>query len=429
MSADRNPLDLLRDRGLVQDVTDEEGLRKLLAGERVTFYVGFDPTAPSLHVGHLVGMMAMSWLQHLGHRPIAVAGGATGRIGDPSGRDEERELLGEDRIADNLGRIRAQLARVIDLGGGEAGLLLDNAEWLGQMTFLDFLRDVGKHFSVNAMIVRESVRRRLEEREQGISFTEFSYQLLQAYDFAHLYAVHGCRLQGGGSDQWGNITAGVELTRRLHGGEVFGVVWPLLSRSDGRKFSKSSGQAVWLDPELTSPYEFYQWFYNVPDADAARFLRLFTFLDLQEVEEIGAAHGEDRAGRLAQRRLAEEVTRIVHGEEGLGQARRATEVLFGEEPYTDLDDSTLAGAFGAAPSVDLPRDRLEDGLGLLELMVEVGAASSNGQARRLVQQGGVALNNVRVGDPSRSVDPRDLASQSLLVVRVGKRRHYLARFV
>jgi len=236
-----DPIDLLRGRGFVQAVTDEDALRHLFATEQVTYYVGFDPTAASLHIGHLMGMMAMGWLQRAGHRPIAVAGGGTGRIGDPSFRDEERELLDDDRLSQNLEGIRAQLSHVVDL---RDGLLLDNYEWLGSLGFIDFLREVGKHFSVNAMIARESVRRRLEEREHGISFTEFSYQLLQAYDFAHLYAAHGCRLQCGGSDQWGNITAGIDLTRRLHGGEVYGLVWPLVERSDGRKFSKSTGEAV-----------------------------------------------------------------------------------------------------------------------------------------------------------------------------------------
>ncbi len=260
-----DPIEVLRGRGFLQAVTDEDALRRLFAAGRVTYYVGFDPTGPSLHIGHLKGMMAMAWLQRLGHRPIALSGGGTGRIGDPSFRDDERELLDEERLSRNLDGIRTQLSRVLDL---QDGLLLDNYEWLGSFGFIEFMRDVGKHFSVNAMIARESVRRRLEEREHGISFTEFSYQLLQAYDFAHLYAAHGCRLQGGGSDQWGNITAGIDLTRRLHGGEVYGLVWPLVERSDGRKFSKSTGEAVWLDAELTSPYAFYQWFLNVPDEDA-----------------------------------------------------------------------------------------------------------------------------------------------------------------
>jgi tyrosyl-tRNA synthetase len=429
MTSDVNPLDVLRVRGFVQDVTDEDGLRKLFTTEQVTYYVGFDPTAPSLHAGNLVGMMAMSWLQRLGHRPIAIAGGATGRIGDPSGRDEERQLLDEEQLQRNLSGIRAQLSHVVDLSSPARGLLLDNHEWLGTMSFLDFLRDVGKHFSVNTMIARESVRRRLEEREQGISYTEFSYQLLQAYDFAHLYATEGCRLQGGGSDQWGNIVAGIDLVRRLHGGDAYGIVWPLVERSDGRKMGKSADGAVWLDAELTSAYAYYQWFLNVPDADVVRFLKLFTYLDLDEVAELGHEVDEHPAGRVAQRRLAEEATRVMHGDEGVAAAERATRVLFGGEPFRGLDDRTLAEAFETAPSAELPRVRLDEGMGLLDLMREVGATRSNGEARRAVQQGGVRINNAPVDDPGRTVGPEDLASATTLVLRIGKKRHHLVRFV
>ncbi|MBW3618729.1 MAG: tyrosine--tRNA ligase [Actinobacteria bacterium] len=428
MTTDRNPIDVLRARGFVQDVTDEDGLRELFATEQVTYYVGFDPTAPSLHVGNLVGMMAMSWLQRLGHRPIAIAGGATGRIGDPSGRDEERQLLDEEQLQRNLSGIRAQLSHVIDLSSPERGLLLDNHEWLGVISFLDFLRDVGKHFSVNAMISRESVKKRLEEREQGISFTEFSYQLLQAYDFAHLFEAEGCRLQGGGSDQWGNIVAGIDLTRRLQGGEAFGLVWPLVERSDGRKMGKSAEGAVWLDPERTSPYAYYQWFLNLPDADVIRFLKLFTYLELEEIAELESQLERDPAGRLAQRRLAEEATRIMHGDDGVAAARQATDALFGTDRFAGIDDRVLADAFDAAPSADLDRAALVDGIGLLEVMTAVGAARSNGEARRLVDQGGVRLNNVPVDDPTRTLGPDDLAGESTLVLRVGKKRYFLARF-
>jgi tyrosyl-tRNA synthetase len=431
MSSDptANPIDVLRARGFVQDCTDEAGLRELFETERVTMYVGFDPTAPSLHVGNLVGMMALAWIQRLGHRPIALAGGATGRIGDPSGRDDERELLDEDQLQANLDAIRRQLSQLIDLDTPEQGRLVDNHDWTAPLSFLDFLRDVGKHFSVNAMIARESVKRRLEAREQGISFTEFSYQLLQAYDFAHLYASEGCRLQGGGSDQWGNITAGTDLVRKLHGGEAFGLVWALITTSDGSKFGKSAGNAVWLDPEMTSPYGYYQYWMNTHDDDVERFLKLFTFLDLDEVEDIVTEHAADPSARLGQRRLAEEATRILHGDDAVEQARAATEVLFGDAEFRGLDDRVLADAFAAAPTTELARTRLEDGLGLLELMTEVSAAKSNGEARRLVQQGGVRLNNVKVEDPTRTLGPDDLASDSALVLRVGKKRYHLARFV
>jgi tyrosyl-tRNA synthetase len=428
-TTERNAFDVLAERGFVQDVTDEEGLGKLLDTESVSFYYGVDPTAASLHVGNLIGCMAMSWLQRLGHRPIALAGGATGRIGDPSGTDEERELLDEGRLTRYLDTIKGQLSRFLDLSTPERGLLVDNHDWLGSITYLDFLRDVGKHFSVNAMIGREAVRRRLEERDQGISYTEFSYQLLQAYDFAHLFATERCRLQIGGSDQWGNIVAGVDLTRRLHGAEVFGLVWPLIEGTDGKKFSMSAGNAPWLDPTMTSPYAYYQWWLNTDDRDVERFLKLFTFLDLEEIEAVVSEHTDDPAQRRGQRRLAAEATRIVHGEGGLDRAERAAAALFGDEPLTALDDATLAEAFSEAPSAELPRDRLDDGIGLLELMVEVGAAGSNGEARRLVQQGGVYVNDVRVEEPTRTIAPDDLAGESTVVVRTGKKRYPLARFV
>ncbi len=424
-----HPLDLLRERGFIQDITDESALRELLESERVTFYVGFDPTASSLHIGNLVGLMAMAWLQRAGHRPIAVAGGGTGRIGDPSGRDDERELLDEETIVTNVTRLKQQLSRVIDVSDDEVGLMVDNHDWLGDLGFVEVLRNVGKYFSVNQMINREAVRRRLEEREQGISFTEFSYQVLQAYDFAHLYKTYGCRLQGGGSDQWGNVTAGVDLTRRLHDSEVFGFTWPLIERSDGRKFSKSTGTAVWLASDETSPYAYYQWFLNVPDADVGRFLKIYSFLDLGQIAELEAETKQAPGERAAHRALAREATRIMHGDDGLAAAERATEILFGEEPFAQLDDQTLADAFESAPSVELTRGELDAGLGLLELMVHAGAAKSNGEARRLIDQGGVSLNNVRRDDSSVSVTPADLASETTLVLRVGKKRYFLVRFV
>jgi tyrosyl-tRNA synthetase len=422
-----DPIALLRARGFVQDVTDESSLRAALAEGPVTFYVGFDPTAPSLHAGNLVGIMAMAWLQRLGHRPIAIAGGATGRIGDPSGRDVERGLLDDDTLARHLDGVRAQLSRVLDLDG-ERGLLLDNSDWLAGIGYLDFLRDVGKHFSVSSMIARESVRRRLEDREQGISYTEFSYQLLQAYDFLHLYRAHGCVLQGGGSDQWGNIVAGIDLVRRVAGGQAYGLTWPLLTTADGAKFGKSAGNAVWLDPELTSPYAYYQYWVNASDADVVRFLRLFTFLDDSEIDELDVELSRDPAARVAHRALAREATRIVHGDAGVAAAEQATAALFGDGTLEGLDDATLAEVFAEAPSVDLDRGLLEQGIGLLDLLRSAGATKSNGEARRLVEQGAVRVNNVPVADPQRTLEPDDLAGAGTIVLKVGRRRHYLARF-
>ncbi|MEX2486526.1 MAG: tyrosine--tRNA ligase [Nitriliruptoraceae bacterium] len=422
-----HPIDLLRARGFVQDITDEPGLREAFDAGPVTYYVGFDPTAPSLHAGNLVGMMAMAWLQRLGHRPIAIAGGATGRIGDPSGRDSERTLLDDATIAAHLAGIRAQLARVLDLDSADGGMLLDNAEWWNALGFIEVLRDVGKHFSVNAMIAKESVRRRLDAREQGISYTEFSYQLLQAYDFLHLHRTHGCVLQCGGSDQWGNIVAGIDLIRRATGREAYGLTWPLLTTADGAKFGKSAGNAVWLDAAMTTPYAYFQFWVNTADDDVVRFLKLFTFLDLEEIDALAAEVRDRPHARVAHRTLAREATRIVHGDAGVERAEHATRALFGDAPLDGLDDATIAEVFAEAPSSDVSRADLDAGLGVLELIRRVGAAASNGEARRLVEQSAVRLDNVVVDDPQRVVTTEDLAGRRMFVIKVGKKRHFLAR--
>lgn len=429
-------LDTLRERGFVADCSDADGLAEALAEDGgLRFYIGFDPTASSLHVGNLVAMMAMAWLQRDGHRPYALSGGATGRIGDPSHRDDERPLLTEDEIERNLAGIRRDLNLVLDLApygedDPDRGRLVDNYDWFADLGYLEFLRIVGKHVSVNQLVARENVRRRLEDREQGISYAEFSYGLIQGYDFAHLYAEEDVRLQLGGSDQWGNIIAGVDLTRRLHDGRVFALTTPLVEGADGKKFSKSAGNAPWLDPQLTSPYAYYQWWFNTDDRDVDRFLRLFTFLPLDEVERIVAAHADEPHLRGGQRRLAEEATRIVHGEQGVQQAQAATAVLFGGGSVHDLDEASLTMAFEQAESAELARDELDgDGLGVLELLVAVGAASSNGEARRLAEQGGVRIGDDRVEDPQRTVTTADLLAGDAVVVRVGKKRQYLARFV
>ncbi len=429
-------LDVLRARGFVQDVTDEAGLAAALAAGPVTYYVGFDPTAPSLHAGNLVGMMAMAWLQRHGHRPIALAGGATGRIGDPSGRDTEREVFDEATIDRHLAGIRHQLGLVLDLSGdpegseaGSGGLLVDNHDWTAPVGVLDFLREVGVYASVNQMIARESVRRRLDEREQGLTYAEFSYQLLQAFDFAHLHEHYGCVLQGGGSDQWGNIVAGIDLIRRRGGGQAYGLVWPLLTTADGSKFGKSAGNAIWLDAELTSPYAYYQYWVNAADADVVRFLKLFTFLELDTIDELGRELERDPSARVAHRELAREATRIIHGDAGVLAAEGATAVLFGDAPFSDLSDEVLTAAFEEAPSVTLERVRLDgEGVGLLEAMTAVGLTKGNAEARRLVQQGAVRLNNARIDDPQYRLGPADLASESTAVLRAGKKRYGLVRF-
>ena len=421
-----NPIETLRERGLLHDHTDEESLIEHLTSGTRTFYVGFDPTAPSLHVGNLAGLMAMAWLQRAGHRPIALAGGATGRIGDPSFRDEERQLMDEEEIERNLAGIRRDFGRVLDMS---EAILVDNYEWTKDVTVLEFLRDIGKHFSVNQLISREAIRRRMEDREQGISYTEFSYTLLQAMDYDYLYRTYGCTLQGGGSDQWGNILSGVDLIRRRHGVQVHAITWPLVEGSDGRKFSKSAGNAPWLDPDLTSPFEYYQWWLNTDDRDVERFLRMYTFLPLEEVEEVAKAHADDPGSRIGQRRLAAETTLIVHGEEGLRAAEQATAVLFGDASVSELSDEVLTMAFEQAPTLELPRSELEAGIGLLDLMTRVGASKSNSEARRLVEQGGVRLNDEPITDSTRVVGPKDLATATTLVIRVGKKRQYLARFL
>jgi tyrosyl-tRNA synthetase len=423
----RNALDVLVERGFVQDSTPREDLRELLDDGAVTFYYGCDPTAPSLHIGNLIGLMALAWLARLGHRPIALVGGSTGRVGDPSGRDEERTLMDDATVEEHIASIRAVIQRVLRSADAGDFELVDNYTWTKDVGLLDFLRDVGKYASVNRMLSRESVKLRLA-REQGLSFTEFSYQLLQAFDYAHLFEHHGCRLQIGGSDQWGNIISGVELIRSMHGETVHALVWPLITRSDGKKFSKSSGGAVWLSPELTPPFAYYQWFLNLPDADLERFLKLYTFLDLDEIDRVVAGSAAQPEARLGQRRLAEEATRIVFGQEGVEEAERTTAMLFGDQPFAELDDAVLGAAFDSVPVAEFDRDRLDDGLGLLEVLVAAGAASSNGEARRLVQQGGVFLNNTRVDDAAMRLGRDDLASETTAVVRVGKRRYYLVRF-
>ncbi len=421
------PIELLRRRGLLEQISDEAGLTALFAREQVSFYVGFDPTARSLHVGNFVPIMMMAHLQRAGHRPIAVVGGATGMIGDPSGRSSERNLLDDSAVLANLATIRTQLASFLRFEGANGAKVVNNADWTGPISYLHWLRDVGKYFSVNAMIAKESVRRRLEERDQGISYTEFSYMLLQAYDFFVLNRDEGVQLQMGGNDQWGNITAGIELIHKKGGGQAYAITSPLLLTAAGEKFGKSAGNAVWLDSALTSPFAFYQYWVRTDDRDAGKFLRMFTFLDLDEIEAIEAAHASNLAGRGAQKRLAQEVTRIVHGEAALLRAELATEILFGRE-IQGLSDAELADIFGDVPSTQLELNRLEAGIDLISLLVEMGASASKGEARRALTAGSIYLNNVKVTDAALMVTAAQLASESTLVVRTGKKNYFLARF-
>ncbi len=426
MSLD-NIVDVLASRGMVEQVTNEDGLRRLLASPGASVYVGFDPTADSLHVGHLLPVLILAHFQRGGHRPIIVVGGATGMIGDPSGRSSERQLLTPEMVAVNAAAMRRQLERFVSFEGSTAALVVDNGDWIRPMSHLEWLRLVGKHFTVNYMLAKESVRRRLEEREQGISYTEFSYMLLQAYDFLYLFDRYECRIQGGGSDQWGNITAGTDLIRKVRGEEAFGITFPLLSTNSGEKFGKSAGNAVWLDQRKTSPYQFYQFWIRTEDADVERFLKLFTFLELEEIQSVCGLHNEAPDKRTAQRRLAAEVTRLVHGEEGLDRAVRASDVLFGRE-ISDLSDAELSEVFADVPSFVLGRRDLEVGIRLSDLLVQVGACTSKSEAVRLVRGGGVYLNNRRVKSPELTIRREHLASESMLILRLGKKSYYVARF-
>ena len=412
-------------RGLLHQVTDA-GLGTRMAAEPLTLYHGMDATADSLHVGSLLGVITLRRLQEHGHRPLVLLGGGTSLIGDPSGRRTERSMLTAEQVEANTAGIRRQVEPLLDFGEGPAGAtLINNAEWLAPLPLIDFLRDVGKHFTVNAMLAKEAVRSRLEDADQGISYTEFTYMLLQAYDFLHLFDREGCRLQVGGSDQWGNITAGIDLVRRTRGAETFGFTWPLVTKADGTKFGKSQSGNVWLDPARTSPYQFFQFWMNTDDGDVGRYLRLFTFRGREEVEQLEAALAERPGERAAQRALARDVTALVHGAAAATAAERASTALFGGD-LRALDEVTLAEVFADAPSSRLPRSRLEgDGVGLVDLLAECGLVASKSAARQAVTQGGVAVNGVREGDVDRRLGSSDLLAGRFLVLRKGKRSYHL----
>jgi tyrosyl-tRNA synthetase len=420
-------LDELDARGLIADVTHREELAQLLAAGPVTLYAGYDPSNDSLHVGNLVPMILQARLQKAGHRPIVVVGGATGMIGDPSGKSAERNLLDEEALAKNVAGIRAQLGKYLDFGAGPTGAIMaNNADWLRGMGYLEFLRDVGKHLTINYMMAKDSVKNRLEA-ESGISYTEFSYMLLQSYDFVRLSQLHGCRLQIGGSDQWGNITAGTELSRRMGGSQLFGLVAPLLLDSSGQKMGKTStGERVWLDPERTSPYRFFQYWLNVADSDVRKLLLIFSWRPVAEIEDIVAAHAAVPQERKAQRVLAEDFTAWVHGPDAARRATAASHIMFGGslESATDAD---LEALVGEVPGADLPLSRLDAGVPILDLLVETGLTPSKGEARRKISQGGIYLNQVRVEAPDLVLRPANRASDSFLLLRSGKKDYRLVR--
>ncbi|MGD8450478.1 MAG: tyrosine--tRNA ligase [Phycisphaerae bacterium] len=416
----------LQQRGLVHQ-TSAPTLADLLRSQRVTAYIGFDPTADSLHVGSLLPLVTLRRFQRAGHRPIGLVGGGTGLIGDPSGKESERTLLTLEKAAENREGIRRQIGQFLDFSGD--AVLVDNAEWLCELNLVEFLRDVGKHFSVNQMIARDSVRMRLETREQGLSYTEFTYMLLQAYDFLALYDRYGCQLQMGGSDQWGNIVSGNDLVRRLRGAETYGLTMPLITRSDGKKFGKSEEGNVWLDAQRTSPYQFYQFWMNTEDADVVRYLKFFTDLPVAEIDEAARAAAAAPERRDTQRLLAEELTRLVHGPDALTRAQRATEVLFAKDAdYRQLSAQELAEAFHGAPTTTLEAGKLStpDGA-LVALLAETELYPSRGRARKDVPAGGVSVNNVPIRDAEYILSEADVLPGGFVILRKGKRTYHVLR--
>ncbi|HVU23361.1 MAG TPA: tyrosine--tRNA ligase [Opitutus sp.] len=416
-------LEDLQWRGLHADCTDLAALTGRLAQGPLTLYCGFDPTGDSLHVGHLMGQLTLRRFQLAGHHPIALAGGATGMVGDPSGKSAERNLLTREQLAHNVAAIKAQLGRLLDFEApANPARLVDNADWTASVGLLDFLRDIGKHFSVNVMLAKDSVQSRLGG-DSGISYTEFSYQLLQAHDFYILRRDHRCELQIGGSDQWGNIVAGADLIRKKLGQSAWGWTFPLITKADGTKFGKTEGGAVWLDPIKTSPYKFYQFFVNTEDAKVGEYLRKFTFLAREEIEALDAAHAANPGAREAHKALAREVTRLVHGPSALDAALKASAILFGAE-IGDTTEETFRDVVGEVPTKDLDRSKLEGaGAPLVELLVHAGLVPSKGQARKDIEGGGIYLNNVRAGEPTRTVTSTDLLFEKYLLLRKGKRTY------
>ena len=412
-------------RGLVYDST--ENVPEMLSQPPITIYNGFDATADSLHVGHMVPLIALARLQRFGHIPIAVAGGGTSMIGDPSGRTAERQLLSRETIEANIEAIKAQLAHFLDFEiKSNPALLVNNADWLLSLNLVDFLRDVGKHFTVNYMISKDSVRMRLD-REDGISFTEFSYMLLQSYDFLHLSDHFNCTLQTGGSDQWGNITAGVELIRRMRGKPAGALVYPLITKADGTKFGKTESGAVWLSARRTSPYRFYQFWLNTDDRDVVSYLKFFTWLSEEEVRTLESAVQQKPEQREAQRRLAREMTRMVHDETALQKAEQASQALFGGE-VTGLSGSEVADIFADVPSAEVSAAKLGgEGLPAVDFLVECQVFPSKGEARRAIEAGGIYMNNRRIADAAARVAPADVIDHQFIVLRRGRKNYWLIR--
>jgi tyrosyl-tRNA synthetase len=420
-----NVFDEFKWRGMVFD--SSEGLEEVFATRKITGYIGFDPSAASLHVGSLLPVMNLVRLQKYGHTPIAILGGGTGMIGDPSGKTVERQLLSKEKIDSNLQGIREQLSRFLDFDAkANPAVLINNADWLLPVSMMDFLRDIGKYFTVNYMLAKESVKRRLEQ-EDGISFTEFSYMLLQAYDFLVLFDRNKCVLQMGGSDQWGNILAGMELIRRLRGEKAYGLVFPLVTTAAGVKFGKTEAGAVWLDANLTSPFKFYQFWFNTDDRDVVAYLKYFTLLDQTQIQELESSFVTTPEKREAQRKLAQEVTGMVHGETALQKALAASQALFGGE-IAGLSAQEVADIFSDVPSSQLDKTQLEgDGISLVDLTIAGGFATSKGEARRLIEAGGINVNNRRIADVKANVNLSATVEGKFLVLRKGAKEYHLMK--
>lgn len=425
MSQKLNFIDELRWRGMIHDVMPDTD--KQFAKEMTTAYVGFDPTADSLHVGNLVPIMLLKHLQVNGHKPIALVGGATGIVGDPSGKKEERKQLREDVLQHNVECIKKQLSKFLDFENGEnKAILVNNYDWFKDWSLLDFLKDVGKHITVSYMMSKDSVQNRLET---GISFTEFSYQLIQGYDFLHLNKTLNAKVQMGGSDQWGNITTGTEMIRRIEGGEAYALTCPLITKADGSKFGKSESGNVWLDAKLTSPYKFYQFWLNASDEDATKYIRIFTLLDKNTIEALENEHATAPHLRLLQKTLAKEVTCIVHSEEAWEGAVEASDILFGNAPtdaLTRLDEETLLSVFDGVPQMKINRADLETGINPIELLAgKAPVFPSNGEARKMIQAGGVSINKVKLEDPTVLITTSQLLNNKYLLVQKGKKNYFL----
>jgi tyrosyl-tRNA synthetase len=423
----------LKWRGMIHDMMP--GTEEQLKKEMTTAYVGIDPTADSLHIGHLVGVMMLKHFQRCGHRPLALVGGATGMIGDPSGKSQERNLLDEKTLRHNQEAIKAQLSRFLDFDSDapNAAELVNNYDWMKEFSFLDFIRDVGKHITVNYMMAKDSVKKRLSsESSVGMSFTEFTYQLVQGYDFLYLNQTKNCKLQMGGSDQWGNITTGTELIRRKSGGEAFALTCPLITKADGGKFGKTESGNVWLDRNYTSPYKFYQFWLNVSDADAEKYIKIFTFLTKEEVEALIAEHQQAPHLRALQKKLAEEITVMVHSREDYDAAVEASNILFGNatsEALKKLDEETLLSVFDGVPQFEVAKADIADGLKSIELFTDKAAIfPSKGEMRKLVAGGGVSVNKEKLADQDKLIDESMLLNGKYLLVQRGKKNYYLVIF-